>query len=282
MFDRSRLHTLLQAYKKNFVAEHWNGEKYKWEAVKRFQDKWDINAQDFPEMLNRSLSKTSNLLASANNFPRNMIVGFAKSVPEKVRSMFIDLFDENKDTFERMTAFKMQSENLLEEYGNGAKHHYQYGNAISTYLWLRYPNKYYIYKSNEVKTVARELEADHLFKNGAHADNIRNFLHLYDEINAVLKEDTELVNLFRSQLTDTCYPDPELKTLTVDVGFYIARNCSQKDLAARVEPDKENCRYWWLNANPRIWSFADIAVGEVQFYTLYNDVQHRGIKLPHE
>ena len=121
-----------------------------------------------------------------------------------------------------------------------------------------------------------------LFKNGAHADNIRNFLHLYDEINAVLKEDTELVNLFRSQLTDTCYPDPELKTLTVDVGFYIARNCSQKDLAARVEPDKEDCRYWWLNANPRIWSFADIAVGEVQFYTLYNDVQHRGIKLPHE
>ena len=115
MFDRSRLHTLLQAYKKNFVAEHWNGEKYKWEAVKRFQDKWDINAQDFPEMLNRSLSKTSNLLASANNFPRNMIVGFAKSVPEKVRSMFIDLFDANKDTFERMTAFKMQSENLLEE-----------------------------------------------------------------------------------------------------------------------------------------------------------------------
>jgi len=261
----------LQAYKKNFVAEHWNGEKYKWEAVKRFQDKWDINAQDFPEMLNRSLSKTSNLLASANNFPRNMIVGFAKSVPEKVRSMFIDLFDENKDTFERMTAFKMQSENLLEEYGNGAKHHYQYENAISTYLWLRYPNKYYIYKSNEVKTVARELEADHLFKNGAHADNIRNFLHLYDEINAVLKEDTELVNLFRSQLTDTCYPDPELKTLTVDVGFYIARNCSQKDLAARVEPDKEDCRYWWLNANPRIWSFADIAVGEVQFYTLYNE-----------
>ena len=30
------------------------------------------------------------------------------------------------------------------------------------------------------------------------------------------------------QLTDTCYPDPELKTLALDVGFYISRYYSQK------------------------------------------------------
>ncbi len=29
--------------------------------------------------------------------------------------------------------------------------------------------------------------------------------------------------------------------------------------------------YWWLNANPKIWSFADINIGGVQSYTLYND-----------
>ena len=37
-----------------------------------------------------------------------------------------------------MNAFKMQSSILLEKYGNGAAQHYQYENAISTYLWLRY------------------------------------------------------------------------------------------------------------------------------------------------
>ena len=74
-------------------------------------------------------------------------------------------------------------------------------------------------------------ESDYRFKKGAYADNIRNFLKLYDEISVVLKEDTELVNLFQSQLTDTCYPDPELKTLTIDVGFYISRYYSQKDAA---------------------------------------------------
>lgn len=405
MFDHSKFADVLVAYKQNFVSKQWGDEKYKWEAVKWFQDNWDVNAPDFAEMLNRSLDKTFNLLASNNNFPKGMIVGFAKSAPEEVRAMFIALFDESKDVFERMDAFKMQSSILLEKYGNGAAQHYQYENAISTYLWLRYPDKYYIYKFGEVKTVASELESDYRFKKGAYADNIRNFLKLYDEISAALKEDTELVNLFQSQLTDTCYPDPELKTLTIDVGFYISRYYSQKDsapdttswygadfdpglsiedwskllkdetvfttgaleimkrmkdyggmasctqlavkygetknfynsgsvaLARRVceatgvtpntrddgttqwwtilytgrdagkdedgsfiwklrdelsaaldkadlsgielyvaaAPGEQDRGYWWLNANPKIWSFADIAVGEVQSYTLYNE-----------
>ncbi len=83
--------------------------------------------------------------------------------------MFIALFDESKDVFERMRAFKTQSAVLLEKYGNGAAQHYQYENAISTYLWLRYPDKYYIYKFGEVKTVGSELGADYRFKKGAYA-----------------------------------------------------------------------------------------------------------------
>ena len=149
MFDNFRLKEILAQYKQNFISKQWVEEKYKWEAVKWFQDNWDVNAPDFAEMLNRSLDKTYNLLASANNFPKRMIVGFAKSAPEEVRAMFIVLFDERKDVFERMAAFKMQSTVLLEKYGNGAEHHYQHENAISTYLWLRYPDKYYIYKFNE-------------------------------------------------------------------------------------------------------------------------------------
>lgn len=146
MFDQFRLKDVLVAYKQNFVAKQWGDEKYKWEAVKWFQDNWDVNAPDFAEMLNRSLDKTFNLLASNNNFPKGMIVGFAKSAPEEVRAMFIALFDESKDVFERMDAFKMQSSILLEKYGNGAAQHYQYENAISTYLWLRYPDMLFLFK----------------------------------------------------------------------------------------------------------------------------------------
>lgn len=403
-----KLIDVLGAYKQDFVSRQWRDEKYKWEAVKCFQDNWDVKASDFADMLTRALGKTCNLLASNNNFPKSMIIGFAKAAPEEVRAMFIALFDESKDVFERMETFKAKSSVLLKQYGKGAAQHYQYENAISTYLWLRFPDKYYIYKFSEVKKVASELGADYRFKKGAYADNIRNTLKFYDEISLALKEDSELVNLFRSQLTDTCYPDPELKTLTTDVGFYISRHYSQKAVAVQEEAkcewfpaayspgftvedwvkllndsevfttasleimkrmkdcggqasckqlsvkygqssnfynagsstlakriaDKTGCPllkantenakwwpilyvgryarkeeegsyiwklrdelfealdqvdlseielyvktapgekdhgYWWLNANPKIWSFADIAVGEGQSYTLYNE-----------
>jgi 5-methylcytosine-specific restriction protein B len=288
MFNKSILEKVLVQYKQDFVLTQWKNENYKWKAVKQFQDNWDVNASDFSEMLSRSLEKTYNLLASANNFPKAMMSEFAKAAPEEVRAMFIALFDESRDVFERMDEFKLQSSVLLEKYGNGAAQHYQYENAISTYLWLRYPDKYYIYKFSEVKTVASELESDYQFRKGAYAENIRNFLNLYDEISAALKEDAELVNLLHSHLTDDCYPDPELKTLTIDVGFYISRVFLQKNIDAPTRPslnyavpsveeanlplhDDEKCNYWWLNANPKIWSFSDIAVGETQAYTLYNE-----------
>lgn len=288
MFNKSILEKVLAQYKQDFVLTQWKNENYKWKAVKQFQDNWDVNASDFSEMLSRSLEKTYNLLASANNFPKGMMSEFAKAAPEEVRAMFIALFDESRDVFERMDEFKHQSSVLLEKYGNGAAQLYQYENAISTYLWLRYPDKYYIYKFSEVKTVASELESDYQFRKGAYAENIRNFLNLYDEISAALKEDAELVNLLHSHLTDDCYPDPELKTLTIDVGFYISRVFLQKNIDAPTRPslnyavpsveeanlplhDDEKCNYWWLNANPKIWSFSDIAVGETQAYTLYNE-----------
>lgn len=79
MFDKFRLKDVLVQYKKDFVTTQWGNEKYKWEAVKCFQDNWDVNAEDFADMLNRSLAKTFNLLASMNNFPARMITGFART-----------------------------------------------------------------------------------------------------------------------------------------------------------------------------------------------------------
>lgn len=93
-----------------------------------------------------------------------MIEGFAKTAPEEVRSMFIALFDESNDVVTRILKFKDKSSLLLEKYGNGAGQHYQYENAVSTYLWLRFPDKYYIYKYGEVKAVADELDSDYRFK----------------------------------------------------------------------------------------------------------------------
>ena len=51
MFDKFRLKDALVQYKKDFVTMQWGNEKYKWEAVKCFQDNWDVNAEDFADMI---------------------------------------------------------------------------------------------------------------------------------------------------------------------------------------------------------------------------------------
>lgn len=240
MFNKMRLKSALVEYKKRFVQTQWPDEKYKWEAVKCFQVNWDVNADDFAAMLTKALSQTGNLLASVNNFPAKMIIKFAEIAQEEVRAMFIELFDEGKDVYERIDSFKQKSNSLLERYGNGAAQHYQYENAICTYLWLRYPDKYYIYKLTEIKAVSNELESDYTFKKGAYADNIRNFFAFYNEICDELKQDEELKNMLASQIMGTCYPDPELKTLTIDVGFFISRYLRKQLLTCDYDELSEN------------------------------------------
>ena len=238
MIDKLRLIAAVAKYKKRFLQVQWPDEKYKWEAVRCFQINWDIKADDFAGMLTRAFSKTGNLLASVNNFPARMIIKFAEAAPEEVRAMFIELYDERQDVYQRIDSFKQKSNHLLESYGNNAAQHYQYENAISTYLWLRYPDKYYIYKLSEVKAVSIELGSNYIFKKGAYADNIRNFLSLYNEICEELMKDEELKNMLASQITETCYPDPELKTLTIDVVFFISRYLnSDKEVSSMDE--------WW-------------------------------------
>lgn len=289
MFDHARLSEILVDYKQAFERSQWPEERYKWEAVRHFQDVWDAGADDFGDMLEQSLSKCGNLLVSSGNFPARMIVELARERPEEVRSMFVDLFDETRDYYERIATFKGRATDVLRAVRgqDTTLHHYQDENTVTTYLWLRFPDRYYVYKYSEVKAVAKELGSGYEIKKGRYASNLRNHLALYDEIREALKQDAELVSLLRSNLTSECYPDPELRTLTADVCFYISRHANEcpeqpetdapNVTAPCVTPSAEDADdatahgFWWLNANPRIWSFSNISVGEVQPYTLLNE-----------
>jgi len=229
MINEDKLKAILAEYKKIFLTQQWKEEKYKWEAVKHFQDHWNINAPNFAEMFMKATEKTFNLLAAMNYFPRAMIRTFAEADQEATRTMFINLYDETKDLAERVEKFQSDAEALREKYNDGTwKQHYQNATAISTYLWLRYPDKYYIYKFSEYRDVAKELESDFMPKKGAASANIIGGFKLYDEICRHLKADTGLVSMLQSVIPDNCYPDTELKTLTIDFGFYISRFYSKK------------------------------------------------------
>ena len=266
MFNEGKFNSIIAEYKKQFIQSQWPKEKFKWKAVKCFQDNWDIDADNFTEMLKKSLAKTENLLSSKNNFPKDTIINLAKLYPNEVRKMFIELFDENKNIYERISSFKENSESLFKKSEKIDNRHYQTENAITTYLWLRYPNKYYIYKFSEVVAVSNELESNYIFKRGEFANNIENFFDFYDEICSKLQSDTELKSMLNSVITDTCYPDLELKTLTIDVGFFISRYYSNENDSDNIS----ELNYWLLTADPQKFSLANASIGEIIDYSLRN------------
>lgn len=296
MIDESILHDVLVKYKKFLSTKEWGKEElYKWKAIKTFQDNWNYDADNFAEMLERSLSETKNLLDTRNKYSRAMIVRMAEWAPNEVRYMFGALYNENEDVCSRIEGFKQTSFNIFQKYNHGEGNHFQDEHAISVYLWLKFPSKYYIYQFGIVKEVAARLNTGLVFKQGQSQNNMRNFYSFYDELCNLLKQDNELKAILEGQLVgNTHYPDSELRTLTVDLGHYVSRTLAQSDFnqenhsinsedsqenqtnsQAKAELQQEaeevNQQFWWLVANPKIWTISDMNIGEVQSYTLYND-----------
>ncbi len=268
MIDFTRFNEVLDLYMKDFSGKTWPSERYKWQAVKHFQENWDIGAEDFAAMLESSLAKASNLLTSANNFPKGTIVEFAKMAPGEVRAMFAALFDDSRDYWGRIDEFKQKSNELAKRHEGDQG--YQNESSITTYLWLRYPDRYYIYKYGEARSAAEELGGGYAIRQGHYAENIRSHLALYDEISAELRKRSDLRELLDANLSDDCYPDPQMRTLAIDFGFYIAHYL--QDSEAHLRAGRQGAPgHWWLSASPKRWSFSDIAIGDVQNYTLYNE-----------
>lgn len=240
-FDVDKLSRWLTVYKESFNAPikssgktWWEGERYKWVAVKYFQANWNLESPDLTSMLESALAKTENLLTSANSFPKGMILNFAQAAPDEVRAMFADLFDEDENVVDRIERFKHRAEQLRARYMPRAKNHYQSENTITTYLWLRYPDKYYIYKLGEVREAAKQLGSDLVFKKGRYEENLRNFFELYDAINEQMRNDPDLHDMLEADLDPDCYRDPYMKTLTADFGFFISRMSKEEHKDART------------------------------------------------
>ena len=241
MIDDNELDKLLIKYKKSFPTRFKEDEGYKWQAVAWFQKYWNLDAEDFGEMFKIATEKTFNLLASNHYFPKAMIGEFIKSAgTEVVREMFTILFDETKDLAERIAYFIEASDNnLTKYYGDKYASHFQNLNSISTYLWLRFPDKYYIYRYSEYKRLLEILKSTAIAETGNNPENLLRAYQVYGEVNTRLLSDTECKSLLNACLDDSYYADPNLNTMTVDFVFFL-RDYT-KDLSNTVHTDND----WW-------------------------------------
>lgn len=238
MFNKELLKEYVAEYKENFMDIRYgkgHEEIYKWKAVEHFRNKWNIDAVIFSEMFKEAVSKTYNLLTAAMFFPLGMLSSFAQKEPETVRAMFVDLYDESKDLQDRISNFMFQADELHKR-NPGGKSHYQGIRAISVYLWLKYPEKYYIYQYAIYDNVVQKLEADYKIKKDGRPETLLEGFKFFDAIREELSKDKELIIMNQENGVEG-FKDEGLTTLTEDVAFYI--RCQDEEGATWFPSVKE-------------------------------------------
>ncbi len=248
MIDRKKFDKLVKEYQNYFInhkgengESYWEEEEFKWRGIKTFQDNWDLDTQNLSDMIKRSLYGVSHMMVSQARFPEGMIEDFAEREPDTVRAMFKDLFDESKDIVERFHSFKQKSADLLERVGNGAKNHFQDERTIALYLWLRYPDKYYVYQYTQARNLSIALGSDHRIIKGRLDSNIREWLALYNEVTELMKQKPEVRNWETQGMTAVHYPDPEYRMLATDLAYcYTERILKEQKAEQEWEPKDYN------------------------------------------
>lgn len=248
MIDRKKFDKLVKEYQNYFTnhkgengESYWEEEEFKWRGIKTFQDNWDLDTQNLSDMIKRSLYGVSHMMVSQARFPEGMIEDFAEREPDTVRAMFKDLFDESKDIVERFHSFKQKSADLLERVGNGAKNHFQDERTIALYLWLRYPDKYYVYQYTQARNLSIALGSDHRIIKGRLDSNIREWLALYNEVTELMKQKPEVRSWETQGMTAEHYPDPEYRMLATDLAYcYTERILKEQKAEQEWEPKDYN------------------------------------------
>jgi hypothetical protein len=222
------LREIIRQYKVHY-NDIYKEEIYKWRSVAVFKQHWDIDSSNFVQMLERSLSKTGNLLDSKQYFPLGMLLQFARLDPEKLRLAFRVLYDEEADLTFRIRHFKEETDAIMARNPvEGLT--YQDHRAIMVYLTLRYPKRYYLYKMKMFESFANMVEYSYKPKRGD-VQNIPEYLTMCELISPEILQDQELIQLQRSKLTLEDYPDNEAHLLTQNLIYSAVRH-----LKARIVP----------------------------------------------
>ncbi len=217
MFDKEVLLKIIAEYKANFHRIH-EEEIYKWEAIGHYKSYWNIDAEDFPTMLEQAFKKADNLLTSYRYYAYSTIIEFAKEKPEEARNLFRLLYDENIPFSHRYVGFQ----SAFDDYSFEKNHnHHQDLHAISVYLSFEYPEKYYIYKYSIFKKLNKQI--NFVLESIDKMSDIQKYENYCSMCNAIVNEihhDEKLKRIHLNRLTDDCCKDTCFHILAIDIAYF--------------------------------------------------------------
>ncbi|MBL0027518.1 MAG: hypothetical protein IPO98_22240 [Saprospiraceae bacterium] len=222
--NKEKLSEYWEKYKSLFdTPEFEQHEKYKWPVLAQCYEKWDWNAVDKATMFQKTfdVKGQKNLWMSRQFYPVRMIEQYYEIDAGKVNNNFNILFDETQDLTYRIDSFKKITNDLLlklqETKPNETIEQGYHGDlrAISIYLSLQYPEKYYIYKHGVFKDFCKAIELPAV-KSGQ-ISNYIDYITVCEEILNFIRNDQEFLSQYKTFCSiPEYYNDPYLHLLVQD------------------------------------------------------------------
>jgi len=236
------LKPFIQAY-----IKHWNSfidrEEYKWKASRFFKENFNEELSISQRTL-EALAKCGNLLVSSKYYPLGMLNEVAKEKHNETDRLLANLFDESVLIKKRISSFITEFDNIVktmagEGYSDwGTRDNnlqsFQDAHAVSVYLAMRYPNRYYIYKYGVFKTFASII--DYPRQEADKVDRLIEFYGLCDRVKKELIKEDGFITHYKKWLMQNEYTDANYNMLTQDFIYSVSRYLNND---AYVKADKK-------------------------------------------
>ena len=248
--NKTLLNEYWNKYKAEFGTDNFKkNELYKWSLFKQMYPIWkwkkgESNIEMYENTFNVDGHK--NLWLSGNFFPIGMLNLMLKNFPEETENAMILLLDESKELSNRIDSFTAILDNKLPELAKLIiekpinQHYHGDLRAISIYLTLQYPEKYFLYKHTMYKTFSEILEMPKV-KTGK-TSNYTEYLDVCNGIREFIRSDKGFMTNYKDFLSgENFYEDPYLHLLVQD--FILS--------VSTYEPS-----YWIFQGNPKVYDFS--------------------------
>lgn len=259
--QKQTLRGLIDQYKTLHEKKPFNGqgEQYKWELLDETESK---SLLEVIEILSK---RNINLLDTGRVIP--VFEYLKEHHTEEFENCLKALTDESTPLLDRLSAYKKTMRSLCptNKFGVCANDE----RTAATILTCVSPNTYTFYKDEVYGYLCKKLGVDK--KNAG-----RKYKHFLELLNAIDKEYGNEIQQIMTPETKEYRNRPVL--LAVQTVLWVMKKyeddaglSENTESVPAVDLPEASQNYWWLVANPKIWSAQELAVGGTIDYTLYSD-----------
>lgn len=264
ILDNSQMQTLrglIDQYKTLYAKEPFNvqDEQYKWKLLD------DTESKSLLEVIEILSKRKINLLDAGRAIP--VFKYLKEQHTEEFENCLKALTDESTPLLDRLSAYKKTMRSLCptNKFGVCANDE----RTAATILTCVRPNTYTFYKDEVYRYLCVKLDVD--TKNAG-----RKYEHFLELLNAIVEKYGDEIQQIMTPETKKYRNRPVL--LAVQTVLWVmkkyeddAKLSEKTESVPAVNLPEASQNYWWLVANPKIWSAQELAVGGTIDYTLYSD-----------